>query len=73
MFVYFLGAYVCRYDKLNPYVIMLSLQAAFKAAKQTKDGRDEEFAALRAEFEVVICFSIAPCFSPTNSHHFAFC
>lgn len=32
-------------------------QAALKAAKQTKDGRDEEVAALRAEIEVVYVYS----------------
>lgn len=30
----------------------IPLQAALKAAKLTKDGRDGELAALRAEFEV---------------------
>ena len=28
------------------------MQAALKAAKQTKDGREEEIAALRSELEV---------------------
>lgn len=32
-------------------------QAALKAAKQSKDGRDEEVAALRAEIEVVYVYS----------------
>lgn len=43
------------FGKLNVVVIMISRQAALKAAKQTKDGRDEELAALRAELEVLIC------------------
>lgn len=43
------------FDKLYATVIMISLQAALKAAKQTKDGRDEELSALRAELEVIIC------------------
>lgn len=30
------------------------LQAALKAAQQTKDGRDDEIAALRVEIQVIL-------------------
>lgn len=37
---------------------LLFIQAALKAAKPTKDSRDEEIAALRSEIEVKISISI---------------
>lgn len=38
-------------------------QAALKAAKQTKDGRDDEIAVLRTEVEVIFVDKYAQMFS----------
>lgn len=39
------------------------LQAALKAAQQTKDGREDEITILRTEIEVSSCYSLgAVCF-----------
>lgn len=42
---------ILMYPNFFSFILPLS-QAALRAAKQTKDGRDEEIAALRSEIEV---------------------
>lgn len=45
------------YPNFFSFILPLS-QAALRAAKQTKDGRDEEIAGLRSEIEVECAISV---------------